>query len=72
MRKALRGHWPEYLMEAAHLGLFMISACVFVTLLYHPASPVGPTFPLGRSLGDETLRRLLVGIAMASTAVAII
>ena len=64
MRQALRGHWPEYLMEAAHLGLFMISACVFVTLLYHPGSPVGST--------SETLRRLLMGIAMASTAVAII
>jgi MIP family channel proteins len=72
MRQALRGHWPEYLMEAAHLGLFMISACVFVTLLYHPGSPVGPTSPLGRSLGHEPLRRLLMGIAMASTAVAII
>ncbi len=70
MRRALRGHWPEYLMEAAHLGLFMISACVFLTLLYHPVSPVGPV--VGRGLGDETLRRLLMGIAMASTAVAII
>ena len=72
VRQALRGHWPEYLMEAAHLGLFMISACVFTTLLYHPASPVGPGSSLGRGLGDETLRRLLMGIAMASTAVAIV
>jgi len=72
MRHALREHWPEYLMEAAHLGLFMLSACVFVALLYHPASPVGPASSLGSGLGDDMLRRLLMGIAMASTAVAII
>ena len=72
MRQALRGHWPEYLMEAAHLGLFMLSACVFATLLYHPGSPIGPGSPLGLGLEDETLRRLLMGVAMALTAVAII
>jgi len=27
-------------MEGAKLGLFMISACVFVVLLEHPSSPV--------------------------------
>ena len=40
MRDALGRHWPEYLMEAAGLGLFMISACLFATLIEHPASPV--------------------------------
>ena len=29
-------HLPEYLMEAALLGLFMISACTFTVLLEHP------------------------------------
>ena len=29
----------EYLMEAALLGIFMISACAFVVLLEYPASP---------------------------------
>jgi MIP family channel proteins len=72
VRQALRGHWPEYLMEAAHLGLFMLSACVFVTLLYHPGSPVGPASSLASVLGDDMPRRFLMGIAMASTAVAII
>ena len=38
MKNALRAHWPEYLMEAAELGLFMISACFFVVLIEHPAS----------------------------------
>ena len=37
---ALTFHWPEYLIEATCLGLFMISACVFGTLFEHPASPV--------------------------------
>jgi hypothetical protein len=35
---ALRRHWPEYLMEAAGLGLFMVSAGLFGTLLFHPGS----------------------------------
>src|SRR5207248_11469882 len=38
MREALRGHWPEYAMEAAGLAVFMVSACVFVVLLEHPDS----------------------------------
>ena len=72
MRQALREHWPEYLMEGAHLGLFMLSACVFATLLYHPGSPVGPGSTLGQGLEAGTLRRLVMGLAMALTGVAII
>lgn len=30
---SFRQHWPEYLMEAAGLGLFMISAAVVTTLV---------------------------------------
>ena len=63
---ALTSHWPEYLMEAAGLGLFMVSACLFVVLLEHPASP------LRLALHDDGLRRALVGVAMGATAVAII
>jgi len=63
---ALREHWPEYLMEAAGLGLFMISAGVFGTLLEYPHSPVH------QALGDPLMRRLLMGLAMGLTAVAII
>ena len=66
MRQALRGHWPEYLMEAGQLGLFMLSACVFATLLYYPGSP------LGQGVEHSLLRRLLMGTAMALTAMAII
>jgi aquaporin Z len=63
---ALKKHWPEYLMEAAELGLFMFLACAFTVLLYHPSSP------LAQSVHDGVLRRLMMGIAMGSTAIAII
>jgi aquaporin Z len=55
--EALRAHWPEYLMEAAALGMFMVSACVFGVVLEHIAAPAN---------------RVLAGIAMGLTAVAII
>jgi aquaporin Z len=66
MREALRHHWPEYLMEAAGLGLFMLSACAFATLFGHPASPVL------QAIADPIVRRLLMGMAMGLTAVGII
>lgn len=63
---ALRTHWPEYLMEAAELGLFMLFACLFVALLEHPASPARG------ALDDPFLRRALIGLAMGATAIAIV
>lgn len=66
MSNALKNHWPEYLMEAAELGLFMFSACAFTVLLFHPLSP------LAQTIHDGVLRRLLMGTAMGSTAIAII
>jgi aquaporin Z len=65
-RRALASHWPEYLLEALGLGLFMISACAFTVLLEHPASPAR------QALDDGLLRRLLIGIAMGLTAIALI
>jgi aquaporin Z len=38
--RALHENWPEYLIEATCLGLFMISAAGFATLLPHPGSPL--------------------------------
>ena len=64
--EALRRHWPEYLMEAGELGLFMLSACVFATLLQHPASLIR------HFIGSDVLRRAVMGIAMGTTAVAIV
>src|SRR5215475_7985828 len=62
---ASQQHWPEYLMEAAELACFMISACVFTVLLQHPASPIRTALP------NDALRRVLTGIAMGLTAIAI-
>ncbi len=61
-----KNHWPEYLMEATELALFMFSACAFTVLLYHPSSP------LAQTIHDGVLRRLVMGTAMGSTAIAII
>lgn len=66
MKNALRAHWPEYLMEAAELGLFMVSACLFVVLIEHPFSPVRA------AIDDPFVRRMLIGIAMGATAIAIV
>jgi NADH dehydrogenase len=65
-REALRGHWPEYLMEAAGLGAFMLSACTFAVLLEHPASPLYSALPY------PSARRAIGGLAIGLTAIAII
>ena len=66
MAATLRAHWPEYLIEAACLATFMLSAAAFATLLQHPASPwnlhAAPGF----------LARLAMGAAMGLTAIGII
>jgi aquaporin Z len=59
-------HYPEYLMEAAGLGLLMIMAAVFTTLLEHPASP------MRQVIADPLVRRFLIGVAMGLTVIAII
>lgn len=64
--ETLRSHWPEYLMEAAGLGLFMVSAAVVTTVLEYPHSPLHAAIP------DPTVRRVLIGICMGLTAIGII
>jgi len=66
LRRALREHWPEYLMEAWGLGTFMVSAGIFGALLEYPGSP------LHQALPDPVVRRVLMGLAMGLTAIAII
>jgi len=62
----LRSNWPEYLMEAWALGVFMLSAGFFAVLIEAPGSPV-------RSLvADPHARLALNGAAMGLTAMAII
>jgi aquaporin Z len=63
---SLRAHWPEYVMEAVLLGAFMVSACIFGALYEFPQSPVH------QAIHSSLLRRLLMGISMGLTAVAII
>jgi aquaporin Z len=63
---AAASHWPEYLIEAACLGIFMVSACSFTVLLQHPGSILRQMIP------NASLRRLLTGLAMGLTAIALI
>lgn len=64
--RTLREHWPEVLIEGALLGIFMISAGSWATLLYAPTSPLASVLPAG------LLRDALMGLAMGGTAVALI
>ncbi|MFO0848250.1 MAG: aquaporin [Gemmataceae bacterium] len=58
-----RSHLPEYLMEAFGLGLFLMSAGGFATLLWAEDSPVRAAVP------GDLARRALMGVAMGLTAV---
>src|SRR5918995_1257232 len=64
--KRLSAHWPEYLIEAICLALFMISAAAVATLLQHPDSP------LADLIGTPLLQRVPMGLAMGLTAAALI
>ena len=66
MMRALRSHWPQYVMEAGGLAAFMISASAFGVLFEHPGSPVH------RAIVNPFARRALMGVAMGLTAIAII
>src|SRR5262249_16923476 len=59
-------HWPEYVLESIGLGLFMLSACLFVTLLEHPNSPVR------QAVTEPFLRRIPMGLAMGLTAMGLV
>ncbi len=61
---ALRATWPLYLMEGAELGIFMISACVFDVLIFHPGWWLAGWTPWWQ--------RLCMGASMGGTAVLII
>jgi len=55
-------HWPEYLIEAALLAAFMVSACVSGVLYGFPGSPVR------QAVSSGYLRNLLGGLSMGLTA----
>jgi len=62
----LAEHMPEYLIEAACLGLFMVSAGLVTTLFEYPGSW------LRQLIGTAAVRRALEGLAMGLTAIALI
>jgi aquaporin Z len=64
--ESVRLHWPEYLMETGEAGVYLFSACAAATLLWHPASPVYQYLP------SDMVRRILMGLAMGATIVAIV
>ncbi|GET24386.1 MIP/aquaporin family protein [Prolixibacter sp. NT017] len=62
----LQKNWRTYLIEAWALGMFMVSASLFVILVEHPALPY-------RNLVESAvLRRLMIGLAMGVTAILLI
>lgn len=63
MLATVKAHWPEYLIEALGLGIFMVSACCFGVLLFHPDSYLAGV--------DVSIRNILMGMAMGATAIAI-
>jgi glycerol uptake facilitator-like aquaporin len=64
--RAWREHWPEYLIEGWALGTFMLSASVVVVLLESRQLPFHELVP------SPLIRRMLVGMAMGLTALALI
>lgn len=65
-REGLRDKAKIYAIDGALLGLFMVSACVNVVILEHPASPIHAAIP------SQLTRRILIGLAMGLTAVSLI
>lgn len=66
IRKVLAQHWPEYLIEAWALGMFMVSAGLATVVVESTRSPVIAL------VTDPNLRRLIIGLAMGATAIALI
>jgi aquaporin Z len=66
MIETFKKNWKAYVMECICLGVFMISAGAFATLLEYPGSFVRQAIP------NELARRCLMGAAMGLTAIMII
>jgi aquaporin Z len=62
----MRRHWPEYAIEAAGIAAFLLAAVAATVALEHPTSPLRGALP------DALVRRALMGIAMGTTAVALV
>ena len=62
MIASFKKNWIHYLQEALGLGLFMVSACFFGALLFSEKGSLHHAIP------NEMLRNILMGVAMAFTA----
>jgi aquaporin Z len=72
--ETFKNHLPEYAIEAALLGLFMVAAGTFTVLFEYPNSPLHQAFSsaVPEVIANSDLRRFLIGIVMGTTAVALI
>jgi aquaporin Z len=59
-------NWKSYFIEAWALGMFMISASLFVIIFEHPA------FHINTIISDGSIRRMCIGAAMGITAILLI
>lgn len=59
-------HWPEYLMEAAGLAFFVVSASTLTTLLEYPGSPVH------QAIASKLGRRVVLGLGMGAVIAAVV
>lgn len=66
MIRKLREHGPEYLMEAAGLGVVVLAISLLLTLLEYPGSPIH------KALSDPMLRRVLKGLGIALIIMAVV
>jgi aquaporin Z len=66
MTTALRKHLPEYLIEAWGLGIFMMAASIVSTVMLSPSSFIYQAIP------NPFFQRVLIGIMMGLTAIAIV
>jgi aquaporin Z len=66
MVASLKQNWKVYCVEALCLGLFMVSASFFGTVLEYPGWMVRPLLP------NDFTRLVLMGLAMGLTAIGII
>jgi aquaporin Z len=62
----MREHWPEYAIEAGGIAAFLVAAVTGTVVLEHPGSPLHAALP------DPLLRRVLMGLAMGATAMALV
>jgi len=66
MKTIAVANWKSYFIEAWALGMFMISASLFVVLFEHPA------FYVKTAITNDAIRRMCIGAAMGITAIFLI